>query len=61
MFHEMLAKLYFMKCSERKVSQWILPFKISILLFRVNWLIVHKGFVVSYKKKVGCHARLLVI
>ena len=27
MFHEMPLKLYFMKCSERKVSQYILPLK----------------------------------
>ena len=25
MFHEMTLKLYFMKCSERKISQCILP------------------------------------
>ena len=27
MFHEMPLKLYFMKCSERKISQCILPLK----------------------------------
>ena len=28
MVHEMPRKLYFMKCSERKISQCILPLKI---------------------------------
>ena len=32
MVHEMPLKLYFMKCSERKISQCILPFrKISLI------------------------------
>ena len=29
MFHEMTLKLYFMKCLERKISQCILPLKVS--------------------------------
>ena len=29
MFHEMPLKLYFMKCSERKISQYILPLRNS--------------------------------
>ena len=29
MFHEMTLKLYFMKCLERKISQCILPLRIS--------------------------------
>ena len=27
MFHEITLKLYFMKCIERKISQFILPFR----------------------------------
>ena len=30
MFHEMTLKLYFMKYSERKISQCILPFRAEI-------------------------------
>ena len=32
MFHEMALKLYFMKCSERKISHCILPF--TVLKFK---------------------------
>ena len=33
MFHETPLKLYFMKCCERKVSQWIL----ALIFFCCNW------------------------
>ena len=38
MFHEMPLKLYLMKCSERKISQCILPFRISINIdqYKIN-------------------------
>ena len=41
MFHEMPLKLYFMKCSERKLSQCILPLMPDIKLLEENdsWIL----------------------
>ena len=43
-FHEMTLKLYFMKSSERKISQCILPFKDFTLQ-------IIKSFFVKMKKR----------
>ena len=56
MFHEIILKLYFMKCLERKISQCILPFRNftkftgmrpATLLKKKHW---HRCFPVNFVK-----------
>ena len=41
MFHKMTLKLYFMKCSERKISQCILPLRTPFFIEHLWWLLLH--------------------
>ena len=41
MFYKMTLKLYFMKCSERKISQCILPLRTPFFIEHLWWLLLH--------------------